>query len=168
MFDAYAKKLKELKQDVPKIFKEVARKGAIFARNTALNLTDEENLFDTGNFKRKWNGEMIMPQKNVYGVLLENNVEYASHLEFGYTLRKNQFIPFETMLKTGGVKTKSFIAKLKAKYPNAKGFTRKAGKYKGKFIGRRTLDETHVYCIEQLEKETVKAIKKYHQSFTDS
>mgnify|MGYP003291907463 CR=1 FL=1 len=29
MFDEYAKKLKELEQDVPKIFKKVAKKGAI-------------------------------------------------------------------------------------------------------------------------------------------
>lgn len=165
MFDEYAKKLETIHANVPKIFKFVATKGAIFAVNTAKKITDKEGLIDTGNYKRNWFADVIEPEKNIYGVQLANNTEYATHLEYGYTLTKDRFIPFDKM--EGTPKTKSLIAKLKAKYPNAKGFIRKAGKYKGKFVGQQTLDETNYYCIQQLDNAFDAAFRKYHESFTN-
>ena len=123
LFDAYAKKLEELGQDVPKIFAKVAKKGAIKFANEAKDITDAEKLVDTGAYKRSWHAEAIEPTPEVYGVLCENNMEYASHLEFGHKLRNGK-------------------------------------RWKGRFVGRRALDETHVYCIEQLDKEVIKAMKK--------
>lgn len=123
MFDAYAKKLKELKQDVPAIFEKVAKKGAKKFVNEAKDLTDLEKLVDTGAYKRNWHAEKIEPAPDVYGVLCENDMEYASHLEFGHKLRNGK-------------------------------------RWKGRFVGRRALDETHVYCINELDKEVIKAMKK--------
>lgn len=158
MFDGYYKKLKDLEQDVPEIFKKVAKKGAIKFVNEAKKRTDTELLFDTGNYKRNWNAEVIEPLPETYGVQCENNVEYASFLENGYTIKKDYFVPFDKM--ESGVKTKLFIQQFKAKYPNAKGFIRKAGRYKGKFVGKLALEDARFYCLEQLEDALDKAYKQ--------
>lgn len=129
MFEQYIKKLENIHADVPKIFKTIALKGAKFAENKAKKLTDEEKLVDTGNYKRNWYAERIEPQPNVYGVLLENTVDYASHLEDGHNIK-------------GG------------------------GRWKGRKIGKRSIDEAEWYCIEQLDKAFEKAFNEYHRSFT--
>lgn len=151
MFEDYAKRIEEIGADAPKVFKTVALWGAKYAEETAINFTDEENAVDTGNYKSNWFAERIEPEKNIYGILLENNVEYASFLEDGYVLEKNHFVPFDKM--EGSPKTQALIAKIKAKYPNAKGFTRKAGRYKALKIGRRTLDDTHGTVLVKLREE---------------
>ncbi|MCM1338794.1 MAG: HK97 gp10 family phage protein [Muribaculaceae bacterium] len=130
MFDSYAKKLASVQADVPKIFKATALKGAKFAENKAKELTDQENLVDTGNYRRNWNGERIEPQEGVYGVVLENSAEYASYLEDGHKLKNG-------------------------------------GRWNGRKVGRRTLDDTEFYCLEQLDKAFEKTYTKYHQSFTE-
>lgn len=165
MFDEYAKKFEELGENVPKIFKKVAKKGAINFVNEAKKITKQEGLVDTGYYRDNWGAEVIEPEKNKFGILGQNSAEYASHLEEGYDLKHNQFIPFDKM--KGTPKTQNLIAQFKSKYPNAKGFIRKAGHYKGKFIGRRALYETRYYCIQQLDKEFEKAFTKYHQKFTE-
>lgn len=123
MFDAYAKKLKELKQDVPVIFEKVAKDGARKFVNVAKDLTDLEKLVDTGAYKRNWHAEASMPLDNVYAIEASNSREYASHLEFGHKLRNGK-------------------------------------RWKGRFVGRRALDEIHVYCVNELDKEVIKAMKK--------
>ena len=165
MFDEYAKKFEELGENVPKIFKKVAKKGAIKFVNEAKTKTKQEGLVDTGKYRDNWTATYIEPSQNIYGVEGSNIMEYASFLEFGYVVQHNQFIPFDKM--EGTKKTKDLVASFKSKYPNAKGFIRKAGRYKGKFIGRRALDETHYYCIQQFDKEFEKAFTKYHQKFTE-
>ena len=130
MFDSYLKKLNAIQANTPKIYKTVALKGAKFAENTAKQITDQEKLVDTGNYRRNWNAERIEPEKGTYGIVLENSADYASHLEQGHKIK-------------GG------------------------GRYKGKFVGRRTLDDTHFYCLEQLDKAFEKAYTKHQQSFTE-
>ena len=44
---------------------------------------------------------------------------------------------------------------------------RNGGRWKGRFVGRNTLDEVQFYALEQLDKELEKAIINYHQSFTE-
>lgn len=87
MFDEYAKKLKDLNQDVPKIFERIAKRGAIKFVNEAKNRTDNEGLVDTGNYKRHWSAQVFQPTSDSYGVLAYNNVDYASHLEYGHKTR---------------------------------------------------------------------------------
>ena len=87
MFDEYAKKLEELGENVPKIFKKVSKKGAIHARNEAVNTTDRLGLVDTGAYRRNWNGEPLQIDENTYGVALQNSMEYASFLEDGHKTR---------------------------------------------------------------------------------
>ena len=87
MFDDYAKKLKELQEDVPKIFSRVAKKGAMKFVNEAKKRTDKEGLVDTGNYKRNWSAEAIEPLPEIYGVECKNSVEYASFLEYGHKTR---------------------------------------------------------------------------------
>lgn len=161
-FDDFAKKLKELEQDVPKIFERTAKKGAIKFVNEAQDLTDQEALVDTGSYKRNWQAKDFIitgaGDGATYAVECTNNKEYASFLEEGYVVKKDYFVPFDKI--KGTKKAQNFIAQFKSKYPNAKGFIRKAGRYKGKFIGRRAIDEAHYYCIKQLEKAIEKAIKK--------
>ena len=158
MFDDYAKKLKELQEDVPKIFERVAKKGAIKFVNEAKKRTDKELLLDTGAYRRNWHAKEIEPLPETYGVECINSMEYASFLENGYVIKNDYFVPFDKM--EGTPKTKAFIAQFKAKYPNAKGFIRKAGRVKGKFIGKLSVEDAHFYCIEQLETALEKAYKK--------
>ncbi len=83
MFDEYFNKLKELKQDAPKIFERTAIKGAVEFVNAAKKITDEEDLVDTGNYKRNWYADATtVGDKHI--IYCENSVDYASHLEEGH------------------------------------------------------------------------------------
>ena len=88
-FDDFAKKLKNLEQDVPKIFEKVAKKGAIKFVNEAKSKTDREGLVDTGAYRRNWQAKAIEPLPDVYGVECHNDMEYASFLEYGHRTRGN-------------------------------------------------------------------------------
>ena len=129
MFDEYAKKLESIGANVPKVFKAVASNGANFAEKKAVELTKKEKLVDTGYYRDNWFADRIEPEKGTYGIILENNVEYASYLENGYQ-------------RKGG------------------------GRFKGRFVGRQTMDETRYKCIQMLDKAWETAFRKYHESFT--
>ena len=75
---------------MPKIFEKIAKKGAIKFINEAKDRTDKEGLVDTGAYKRNWQAKAIEPLPNVYGVECINNMEYASHLEYGHKLRNGK------------------------------------------------------------------------------
>lgn len=122
LFDDYAKKLKDLNADVPAIFENVAKRGALRFRKEAVKLTDKEKLVDTGNYRRNWNAQSGLIAPETYAIEASNNVEYASHLEYGHKLRNG-------------------------------------GRWKGRFVGRRSLDETRYYCIQQLDDEFEKAYR---------
>ena len=123
MFDDYAKKLKELQEDVPKIFERVAKRGAIEFVNKAKDRTQEEGLVDTHYYEENWNAEAINPLPEVYGVECRNPVEYASFLEFGHKLRNG-------------------------------------GRWRGRFVGRLSMEDAEFFCIEELEAALEKAYKK--------
>jgi hypothetical protein len=89
-FKDFAKRLEDLQQDVPKIFEKVAKKGAIKFVNEAKARTDKEGLVDTGAYKRSWQAQTIEPMPEIYGVECKNNMEYASHLEYGHKLRNGK------------------------------------------------------------------------------
>lgn len=106
MFDDYAKKLEELGQNVPKIFKNVAKKGAIHAKNEAVKNTDLEKLVDTGAYRRNWNGEAVKLGEN-NAIILQNGMEYASYLEEGHKLKnggrwKGRFVGKRAITDTEG------------------------------------------------------------------
>lgn len=90
MFNEYKKRLEDLQADVPKIFEKVAKKGAIKFVNEAKDRTDKEALVDTGAYRRNWQAKAIEPLPDVYGVECTNNMEYASHLEYGHKLRNGK------------------------------------------------------------------------------
>lgn len=90
MFDEYAKKLKDIKANVPAVFERVAKQGAVKARNEAVKITDKEKLVDTGAYKRNWHAEGVEVANDTYGVTLINSMEYASHLEWGHKLRNGK------------------------------------------------------------------------------
>lgn len=79
-----------MQADVPKIFEKVAKKGAIKFVNEAKDRTDKEALVDTGAYRRNWQAKAIEPLPDVYGVECTNNMEYASHLEYGHKLRNGK------------------------------------------------------------------------------
>ena len=107
MFEEYAKKLEKLGEDVPKIFKNVAQRGANHARKQAIEYTDEEKLVDTGAYKGSWNGTWAETSKDTYAIILQNGMEYASFLEDGHKLRnggwwKGRFVGKRTLIDTEG------------------------------------------------------------------
>ena len=157
MFDAYAKKLEALGENVPKIFDRVAKKSAINARNYAVETTDRLKLVDTGNYRRGWNAEVFKLDDNTYGIALQNTVEYASFIEDGYEIRQPHFVPFDKM--EGTPKAKALIASFKAKYPNATGFIAKPRRFKAQKVGKIALNDTEGYALLELQKELDVAMK---------
>lgn len=129
MFDEYAKKLKDIKANVPAVFQKVAKLGAVKARNEAVKITDEEKLVDTGAYKRNWHAEGVEVANDTYGVTLINSMDYASHLEWGHKLRNGK-------------------------------------RWKGKFVGRRAIDETRYYCLQKLDDMFDKLYAQYQRGFT--
>lgn len=149
-FARFNKDMKRAEGYIGQIFEEVAQKAGIIFVNKAKTITREEGLVDTGNYRRNWTTDIAVID-NKYRVIGYNPIEYASHLEYGYKLKKDQFIPFDKM--EGTPQTKAFIARFKAKYPNAKGFIRKAGRYKGKFVGTQAIKEAQEYAVNKLKDQ---------------
>lgn len=168
MFDEYAKKLKDLGENVPAIFKTVAGRGANHFEKTAKELTDYEKAVDTGTYKRNWNAEVIEFENGKYSIVCMNTIEYASFLEDGYNIEKAHFVPFDVM--QGTPKTQKLIASIKAKYPEAKGFMAKARTFKGLKIGRRSMDNTEGWVLLELRHEIDIAMtsKKYNISKSEA
>ena len=113
MFDEYRKKLEDIGANSDKVFKRVAKQGAVFFQKEAVRLTDQEKLVDTGTYKRNWTGEQaeIEGEQAIIGA---NPIEYASFLEEGHKLRNGK-------------------------------------RWKGRFVGRRAMDETRYYVIKKLD-----------------
>lgn len=89
MFDDYRKKLEDIGANSDKVFKKVAKQGAKFFEKEAVRLTDQEQLVDTGNYKRNWSGQQaeIEGEQAIIGA---NPVEYASFLEEGHKLKNGK------------------------------------------------------------------------------
>lgn len=89
MFDDYRKKLEGIGANSDKVFKRVAKQGAVFFQKEAVRLTDQEKLVDTGTYKRNWTGEQaeIEGEQAIIGA---NPIEYASFLEEGHKLRNGK------------------------------------------------------------------------------
>lgn len=128
MFDEYAEKLKDIKANVPAIFKRIAKDGAIHARNQAVKITKEEKLVDTGAYRRNWHAEGVEVATDTYGVTLINSMNYASHLEWGHKLRNG-------------------------------------GRWQGRFVGHRALEDTSWFCVNKLDEQFEKLYKSYHKGF---
>lgn len=130
MFDEYRKKLEDIGANSDKVFKKVAKQGANFFQKEAVRLTDQEQLVDTGTYRRNWTGEQaeIAGEQAIIGA---NPIEYASFLEEGHKLRNGK-------------------------------------RWKGRFVGRRAMDELRYYCIKRLDDLFDKLFTKHHQSFTQS
>lgn len=126
LFDDYAKKLKDLGDNVPEIFRKVAGQGALYSRNMAVKITNQEGLVDTGAYRNTWQAKRVQLNPNTYAIVLYNPQNYASHLEWGHKMRNGK-------------------------------------EWRGRFVGRRSLDETSAYCIEKLDDALDKAIVKYHK-----
>lgn len=122
LFDKYAKDLEKWGADVPKVFKRVAKKGAVKFVKEAQDLTDKEGLVDTGAYKGHWAAKEIELEDGTEAVLCSNSMDYSNALELGHK-------------------------------------TRNGGWWKGRFVGRRAIDEAVYYCIEELDKEFEKAVK---------
>ena len=183
MFDEYVKKLKDIKANVPEVFEKVAKHGAIHFRNEAVKRTDKEGLGDTGAYKRNWEAVAVEFDKETYGVIGYNGIEYASFLEDGYKIKKEHFVPFpddneketkkqkHTALKTEGkiisrAKATKFMREFRKTYPDAKGFLAKPRRFKGRKIGRMSMAETRYFCIQKLDDMFEKLYAKYQRGFT--
>jgi hypothetical protein len=88
-FDDYKKRIEAMGESVPKIFNAFSKQAAIHFRNEAVAETDRQGLVDTGNYRRNWNGEAFQ-EGDDYGVICSNEVNYASHLEYGHKLRNGK------------------------------------------------------------------------------
>lgn len=177
MFDFYAEKLKKYQANVPKIFKRIAKKAAIKAENEAKEITDSEELVDTGAYKAAWSANSGEIEKDVYAVALSNSMDYASHLEWGHKVRGKTKL---TVKIKGKIKRNKKIRRLLGKKgmralgikvrkhkkirKELKGYSN-GTRVKGFFVGRNALEEAHYYAIQQLDKVTEQAMIDYNNSF---
>lgn len=155
-YSDYAKKLKDAGANVEKVFKNVAKRGAIHFERIAKELTDKEGAVDTGAYKRSWTADVVEFEKGKYSIICMNSMEYASFLEDGYSIDKQYFVPFDKI--QGSPKTNQIINSFKAKYPNAKGFIAKPRRFKGLKIGRSAMNDTEGYVLVELFNEVEIAI----------
>lgn len=89
MFGEFRRDLEKYTKETPKIFEKTAKYGARKFVNEAKDLTDKEGLVDTGNYERNWFAD-AETLGNINIVNCENNVDYASHLEWGHKLRNGE------------------------------------------------------------------------------
>jgi hypothetical protein len=167
-FNDYAKKLEALGENVPKIFKAVAGRGAKHFVGEAVRETDRAGAVDTGAYKRNWNAEVVEFGSGEYGIACMNSMEYASFLEDGYEIHRSHFVPFDKM--QGSPKTQKLISSFKAKYPNAKGFIAKPRRFKGLKIGRIAMSDLEGWAIIELQSELDAAMfaKKHNISKSEA
>lgn len=86
-FEEFTKKMQEIEGVIPEKFLKVAKKAGIKFVNEAKNLTDEEKLVDTGNYKRNWHADIgVIGNGKAFIVKCQNPVEYANHLEWGHKI----------------------------------------------------------------------------------
>lgn len=163
-FNNYAKKLEALGENVPKIFKAVAGRGAKHFVGEAVRETDRAGAVDTGAYRRNWNAEVVEFEKGKYGIVCTNSMEYASFLEDGYNIDKAHFVPFDKM--QGSPKTNQIINSFKTRYPNAKGFIAKPRRFKGLKIGRSAVNDTEAYMLLELFDEVDIAMLRKQEGLT--
>lgn len=87
-FEQFTKKMQEIEGVIPEKFLKVAKKAGIKFVNKAKDLTDENGLVDTGNYKRNWAADIgVIGNGKAFVVKCQNPVEYANHLEWGHKIR---------------------------------------------------------------------------------
>ena len=106
MFEDYKEKLEALGANVPKVFSYVAGRGATHFVNEAKKRTADEGLVDTGAYRRNWWAKTSV-SNGVNKINVGNDMEYASHLEYGHKLRngknwKGRFVGRSSLVDTEG------------------------------------------------------------------
>lgn len=87
-FGEFTKKIQHIEDVIPEKFLKVAKKAGIKFVNEAKDLTDENKLVDTGNYKRNWHTDIgVIGNGKVFVVKCQNPVEYANHLEWGHKIK---------------------------------------------------------------------------------
>lgn len=107
-FEEFTKKINEIEVGVPEIFAKVAKKSGLKFVNEAKDLTDENKLVDTGNYKRNWHTDIAVAKRYnnwEFTVKCQNTAEYAEFLEFGHKIKgtnkktKGYFVGKQAMRK---------------------------------------------------------------------
>lgn len=87
-FEEFTKKLQNIEGVVPEKFLKVAKKAGIKFVNEAKDLTDENGLVDTGNYKRNWHTDIgIIGNGKAFVIKCQNPTEYSNHLEYGHKIK---------------------------------------------------------------------------------
>lgn len=147
--EVFGRNLKRLKKDMPKITEKLAATEGEYLVRTAKRICTESepDVVNTGDFRNNFKKRVISGA--TVAVRLENNLEYASHVEYGF---RSHFVPGHwegnIFVYEKGAKTGMFVGK-----PG--GFVR------GRYVLRRTMDESAQNRSERLERKLARYVEPY-------
>ena len=168
----FADALEDMKEDAPKIIEELAVGEGVYAVGQAKKICKAEDIVDTGTYRLNWHcGDKAVPawksgtehdgtppkqSGGTYRIDVYNNLDYASHLEYGF---RAHFVPI-----------KYFNASFVARYMAEKGLDEppagiyvggKNGYVAGKFVLKGAIDQTKLTQQARLSRKWNKKVKEY-------
>ena len=139
----FGKALVALQADIPDIMDKLVVGEGRFARDQARKICTEENIINTGDYRRNFNSSSkAIRIGTAYKIDVFNNLDYAKPLEYGF---RGHFVPGKYLSGT-----------YRKKFPN--------GMYvkftPGKYTLERAVEATKRTQDSRLERELNKEIKK--------
>ena len=139
----FGKALVALQADIPEIMDKLVVGEGRFARDQARKIGTEENIINTGDYRRNFNSSSkAIRIGTAYKIDVFNNLDYAKPLEYGF---RGHFVP-----------GKYLSGPYRKKFPN--------GMYvkftPGKYTLERAVEATKRTQDSRLERELNKEIKK--------
>ena len=140
----FGKALVALQADIPEIMDKLVVGEGRFARDQARKICTEENIINTGNYRRNFNSSSkAIRIGTAYKIDVFNNLDYAKPLEYGF---RGHFVP-----------GKYLSGPYREKIPDGMYVKFKPGRY----TLERAIEETKRTQESRIERKLNKEIKKY-------
>lgn len=140
----FGKALVALQADIPEIMDKLVVGEGRFARDQARKICTEENIINTGDYRRNFNSSSkAIRIGTAYKIDVFNNLDYAKPLEYGF---RGHFVP-----------GKYLSGPYREKFPDGMYVKFKPGRY----TLERAIEETKRTQESRIERKLNKEIKKY-------
>lgn len=140
----FGKALVALQADIPEIMDKLVVGEGRFARDQARKICTEENIINTGDYRRNFNSSSkAIRIGTAYKIDVFNNLNYAKPLEYGF---RGHFVP-----------GKYLSGPYREKFPDGMYVKFKPGRY----TLERAIEETKRTQESRIERKLNKEIKKY-------
>ena len=140
----FGKALVALQADIPEIMDKLVVGEGRFARDQARKICTEENIINTGDYRRNFNSSSkAIRTGTAYKIDVFNNLDYAKPLEYGF---RGHFVP-----------AKYLSGPYREKFPDGMYVKFKPGRY----TLERAIEETKRTQESRIERNLNREIKKY-------